>query len=78
MFLESCRLLKKFAFQSMLLLLGLRGGKPEEASWAKEWSPEQGEKKKTSQPLVEKAKSQRVADFWGCLQQLVSFRFLCD
>lgn len=67
MFLESCGLLKKFAFQSMLLLV--RMGKSEESTQAKELSPEREEKKKKtlSQSLVEKAKSRRVADFWVCL-----------
>lgn len=39
---------------------------------------QRGKKRTLSQSPVEKAKSRRVADFWGCLQQLVSFRFLCD
>lgn len=65
MFLESCGLLKKFAFQSMLLLV--RMGKSEESTQAKELSPEREEKKTLSQSLVEKAKSRRVADFWVCL-----------
>lgn len=43
MFLESCGLLKKFAFQSMLLLV--RMGKSEESTQAKELSPEREEKK---------------------------------
>lgn len=65
MFLESCGLLKKFAFQSMLLFV--RMGKSEESTQAKELSPEREGKKTLSQSLVEKAKSRRVADFWVCL-----------
>lgn len=55
--------------------LGQEREKPEQGSWAKELS-QRG--KNLPQPLVEKARSRRVADFWVCLRQLVSFRFLCD
>lgn len=42
MFLESCGLLQKFAFQSVLLLV--RTGKSEKSTWAKELSPEGAKK----------------------------------